>query len=221
MDKENKNRVKYKICFLFLMLISFSGLSQPKDFKLLTGTEKTNIEKKIATVAKTRTSLQCKFEQNKLSILLTDEYLSTGKLYYKAPDCLRWEYTKPNKYLLIFNKDNAYIEDEKGVVVANKMLKQLGNFIISTINGNSLIENGNFKIEYYEEQPKKNIIIVKLTPINKRLKEMYASIQISISLSDCLAYKIVMEEKSGDVTKIMLSDKKINEQLPQNLFLIP
>ena len=221
MDKENKNRVKHKICFLVLTLISLNGLSQPKDFKLLTGTEKTNIEKKIITVAKTITSFQCKFEQEKTSNMLVEKSVSRGNLFYKSPDCLRWEYTAPHKYILIFNKKNVYIEDKEGAVTANKMLKQLGNFIISTINGSSLIENRNFKIDYYENQKNQNIILVKLTPIHKGLKEIYTSIHVNIYMLDCLAYEIILEEKSGDKTKITLLERKLNESLPADLFLIP
>jgi len=207
--------------FLFLILaaISFVGVSQPKDFKLLTGTARTEIEKKIVDNAKKITSLQCKFEQEKTSVLLTEKAISKGVLTYKSPASLRWEYTEPSKYVMIFTDGNAYLKDENGTVVnTNKMLKQLGNFIVSAINGKSLTDNGNFQIEYYENERNKQIIWVKLVPIPKRLKEMYSAIQIKISTTDYLAFEIVMEEKSGDSMKIILLDKKINDDIPNSLF---
>jgi len=209
---------KKNILFLILTGIMFHGFSQPSDFKLVTGSEKTEIEKKIIAAAKKISSLQCKFEQEKTSVLLQEKAVSKGILVYKTPASLRWEYTEPSKYVLIFHQDNVYIKDENGTTNAPKMLKQLGNFIISTINGNSLIDNGNFQIDYYENEKMKSVIWVKLTPIPKKLKDMYASIQIKISTSDYLATEIVMEEKSGDKMKITLKDKKMNEDIPNNLF---
>jgi outer membrane lipoprotein-sorting protein len=208
-----------KILFLILIAISFYGFSQPNDFKLVTGSARTEIEKKIIEQAKKITSLQCKFEQEKTSVLLTEKAVSKGILVYKSPASLRWEYTEPSKYVMIFHEGNAYLKDEKGTIVnTNKMLKQLGNFIVSAINGNSLTDNGNFQIEYYENEKNKQIIWVKLIPIPKRLKEIYNSIQIKISTTDYLASEIVMEEKSGDKMKIVLLDKKTNENISNNLF---
>ena len=196
-------------------------MSQPKDFYLATGSGRADIEKKIMLAAKKISSLQCKFEQEKSSVLLTEKAVSKGVLFYKAPSSLRWEYTEPNKYVSIFHKENVYLKDEKGVVAnANKMLKQLGNLIISTINGKSLVENGNFQIDYFENEKNKSTIWVKLTPIQKRLKEMYASIQIKMSTLDYLASEIIMEEKSGDKMKIVFSEKKLNEPISADMFSI-
>ncbi len=210
-----------KALLLILMGVSCVCFPQPKDYKLLTGDAKADIEKKIVTASRKISSLQCKFEQEKSSVLLVEKAVAKGILLYKAPGSLRWEYTEPNKYTLIFHEENAYIKDEKGTIVnSNKMLKQLGDFIVSTINGNSLVENGNFKIDYYENEKNKNIIWVRLTPIPKKLKEMYSSIQIKISVSDYLASEIIMEEKSGDKTSITLFDKKINTDIPANRFSV-
>ena len=212
---------KKNILFLILVAVSFSSLSQPNDFKLITGAAKTEIEKKIVTEAKKITSLQCRFEQEKTSVLLTEKAVFKGILMYKSPASLRWEYTEPNKHILVFHQGNATMKDEKGTVIqANKMLKQLGNFIISAINGQSLTDNSNFQIEYYENEKNKQIIWVKLIPIPKKLKEMYNSIQIKISTTDYLASEIIMQETSGDKMKIILLEKKINENIPTNSFSI-
>jgi outer membrane lipoprotein-sorting protein len=186
---------------------------------LLTGTAKTNIETKIKTASQNISSMQCKFIQKKTSTLFSEQALSKGLLLYKSPNSLRWQYTEPNPFVLIFHKNNACIQNENGTLVnPNKMLKQLGNFIISNINGNSLVENGNFKIDYYANEKDKSIVWIKLTPIAKRLKEMYASIQIKISTVDYIAMEIIMEEISGDKTTITFSDKKININISDNQF---
>ncbi|MDR0602994.1 MAG: outer membrane lipoprotein carrier protein LolA [Bacteroidales bacterium] len=218
----NRKCVK-QILSLILIGISFFGISQPQNYTLLTGTAKTNIETKIKTASQNILSMQCKFTQKKTSTLFQEEAVSKGLLFYKSPNSLRWQYTEPNPLTLIFHKDNAYIQDEKGTIVnSNKMLKQLGDFIISNINGNGLTDNGNFKIDYYanekDKDKNKNIVWIKLTPVVRRLKEMYVSIQIKMSTVDYLAIEIIMEEISGDKTTITFSDKKINVNIPDSQF---
>jgi outer membrane lipoprotein-sorting protein len=207
--------------FLCFIGISFCAISQPQNYILLTGSAKTNIETKIKTASQNISSMQCKFVQKKTSTLLSEQAVSKGLLFYKSPNSLRWQYTEPNPLVLIFHRDNVCMQDEKGKFVsANKMLKQLGNFIISNINGNSLVENGNFKIDYYSNEKDKTTVWIKLTPVARRLKEMYTSIQIKISTADYLAMEIIMEEISGDKTTISFFDKKINNTISDNQFSI-
>jgi outer membrane lipoprotein carrier protein len=201
------------------MGISFHALSQPQNYTLLTGTGKTDMEKKITMASRKLSSLQCKFIQKKTSTLLKEQAVSKGLLFYKSPNSLRWEYTEPNTFVLVFLNGNVFLKDEKGTISnPNRILKQLGDFIVSTINGNGLIENGSFKIDYYVNEKDKTHVWIKLTPIAKRLKDMYSSIQIKIDTADCLASEIIMEEISGDKTEIIFVDKKINADIPLNRF---
>ncbi|MDR2410947.1 MAG: outer membrane lipoprotein carrier protein LolA [Bacteroidales bacterium] len=210
-----------QISGLILIGISFYSISQPQNYTLLTGTAKNNIETKIKTASQNISSMQCKFVQKKTSTLFSEQAVSKGILFYKSPDFLRWQYTEPNPLVLIFRENNAFIQNEKGTFInSNKMLKQLGNLIISNINGKGLTDNGNFKIDYYANENDKSILWIKLTPVAKRLKEMYTSIQIKIATVDYLAMEIIMEEISGDKTTITFSDKKINIIISDNQFSI-
>ncbi|MDR1459749.1 MAG: outer membrane lipoprotein carrier protein LolA [Bacteroidales bacterium] len=210
-----------KTIFLILTGLSFHCLSQPANHIPLKGSAKTDIEKKITMASQKIASLQCRFIQTKTSTLFSEEALSKGLLYYKTPNSLRWEYTEPTTSILIFHKENTYLKDENGVVSnPNKMFKQLGNFIVSTINGKGLIANDNFKIDYLENGKDKSSMWIMLTPVSKRLKDMYSSILIKISTVDYLALEIILEETSGDKTTIILSDKKINANMPESRFSI-
>ena len=210
-----------QILFLILIGISFYSISQPQNYTIQTGTAKTNIETKIKTASQNISSMQCKFIQKKTSLLFSEQAVSKGLLFYKSPNSLRWQYTEPNPFVLIFYTDNAYIQDPKGTVSnANKILKQLGDFIISYINGSGLTDNENFKIDYYANEKDKTILWVKLPPTAKRLKEMYTSILIKISTVDYIAVEIVMEEIYGDQTTITFSDKKLNINIPNSQFSI-
>jgi outer membrane lipoprotein-sorting protein len=210
-----------QILFFILTGIPLLGMSQPEGYTLQTGTAKTTIETEIKTVSQNTSSLQCKFIQKKTSTLFLEESISKGLLFYKTPNSLCWEYTEPVPSTLIFHHENIYLKDKNGLVSnPNKMFKQLGNFIVSAINGKGLIANDNFTIDYYANEKSKTIVWIKLTPVSKRLKEMYSFILIKISTVDYLASEIIMEEISGDKTTIILSDKKRNINIPESRFSI-
>jgi outer membrane lipoprotein-sorting protein len=210
-----------QILFLVLIGISSCVLSQPPNYTLLTGTAKTNMAKKITMASQKVSSLQCRFIQKKTSTLLKEESVSKGLLFYKTPNSLRWEYTEPTAFVLVFHNETVSVKDEKGMVSnPNKMLKQLGNFIVSTINGDGLIENGSFKADYYANDKDKTHVWIRLTPVAKRLKEMYSSIQIKVSTTDYLASELIMEETTGDKTTITFVDKKINTDISSNQFML-
>lgn len=210
-----------QILLLIFMGVSFLSMSQPEGYTPLTGTAKADIEKKITIASQKISSLQCRFIQKRTSILFVGEAVSKGLLFYKTPNSLCWEYTEPVSSLFIFHHENMYLKDEKGVVSSpNRMFKQLGNFIVSAINGKGLVSNDNFKTDYYTNEKDKNTAWIKLTPVSKRVKEIYSFILIKISTIDYLASEIIMEETSGDKTTIILLDKKLNTNIPESRFSI-
>jgi outer membrane lipoprotein-sorting protein len=210
-----------KLFLLCILCFSIPVFSQPDPCTLITGTAKTTIEKQIVAASGKIVSLQCKFTQEKASVLLAEKAYSKGILLYKAPASLRWEYTEPTKYALILHAETVYLKNEQGIVSnSNKMFKQLAHLIITTINGNGLLENENFKSEVYQSEKDKTVLWIKLIPIPKRLKDVYSSIQIKIRTSDYLASEIILEEKSGDRTTITLIDKKMNSTIDEKRFSI-
>ncbi|MDR1878451.1 MAG: outer membrane lipoprotein carrier protein LolA [Bacteroidales bacterium] len=206
-----------------LVLISFfytgKAIAQPRDAILLTNAAKTEVEKKIMEASRNITSLQCKFTEEKSSVLLTHKSVSKGILLYKTPSSLRWEYTHPAVLTLILHQDKVSIRNGKGESLGSgKMFKQLAYFIISTVNGNGLRDNKDFTVDYYRIQQDKSVLWVKLTPVSKQLKAVYASIEIKISTKDYLATEIILNELSGDKTDILLSDKTLNGAIASSQF---
>lgn len=57
-----------------------------------------------------------------------------------------------------------------------------------------------------------------LTPVNKKIKNYYKNITITLNGSSHLAEKVVLTEVNGDATTISFSDKKTNATLSDTLF---
>ena len=183
----------------------------------VTGDKKTALVTSIEKAHKQLASLSANFTQEKTSALLTDKVVQKGKLSYKSPKQLRWEYTSPKATTVIFTNGKVLLKTEKGTTSnPNKMLGEMGDMIINTINGSFLSENPNFTTRYYQSKNGQYVVVLK--PVNKKLKTYYKSISITLSGSTYLADKVVLTEVNGDATTITFTDKKANASLPDSLF---
>ena len=173
----------------------------------------------IAEASKKNQTLQCTFVQEKISTLVTEKAVAKGILLYQSLSMLRWEYTEPTPSTLILNGNDAVLLDKNGKKVGNeKMLRQLGGIIISMINGNGIAQNKQFSSEFYEIDNSQ--VLVVLMPIQKRLKDFYNKIELKVDLKTMLANEIILDEKSGDKTVILLTNKMLNAEIPQSKFVI-
>lgn len=183
----------------------------------VTGDKKTALVTAIEKAHKQLTTLSANFTQEKTSVLLTDKVVQKGKLSYKSPKQLRWEYTSPKAMTVIFTNGKVLLKTEKGRTSnPNKMLGEMGDMIINTINGSFLSENPNFNTRYYLNKSGQYVVVLK--PLNKKLKAYYKSITITLNGSTYLAEKVVLTEVSGDATTIIFTDKKANVSLSDSLF---
>ena len=183
-----------------------------------TGDKRSVLTASIEKAHKQMTSLSAQFTQRKSSTLFTEDAVQKGKLNYKSPKMLRWEYTSPKAMTVIFANGKVLLKTDKGTVQnPNKMLNEMGTMIIGTINGSFLNDASNFSARYYKNS-KSGAITVVLTPVNKRIKAYYSKMTISLDAKTLLADKVVMQEVNGDITTITFSDKKTNLTLSDSLF---
>lgn len=184
----------------------------------LTGEKRTAVVSAIEKAHKQMTSLSATFTQEKSSSMFTEKVVQKGKIFYKSPRQLRWEYTTPKSMAIIFSNGKVLLKTDKGTTAnPNKMLSEMGNMIMNTINGNLLQDNTNFQTKYYKNSKTGDYVVV-LTPLNKRIKAYYKDITITLNAKTYLADKVVMNELNGDSTAILFADKKTNGTLSDSLF---
>ena len=202
---------------LIVLFLSAPIFAQEAGSSEITGDKKTALVTSIEKAHKQLTTLSANFTQEKTSTLFTEKVVQKGKLSYKAPKQLRWEYTSPKAMTVIFSNGKVLLKTDKGTTNnPNKMLGEMGNMIINTINGSFLKENSDFSTRYYKN--KSGQYVVMLTPVNKKIKAYYKSISIILNNSTFLADKVVLTEVNGDTTTIIFSDKKTNATLSDSLF---
>ena len=211
------NHTKKILLSLIVLFLGAPLFAQEAGSTEVTGDKKTALVNSIEKAHKQLTTLSANFTQEKTSTLFTEKVVQKGKLSYKAPKQLRWEYTSPKAMTVIFRNGKVLLKTEKGTTSnPNKMLGEMGNMIINTINGSFLKENSDFNTRYYKNKGGQYVVV--LIPVNKRIKAYYKSISITLSNSTFLADKVVLTETNGDATTITFADKKTNTSLSDSLF---
>jgi len=205
-----------RIIYITILFSIICGNIFSQTGRKLSESEKQAFEQKMIDHSKKIKTLQCAFVQEKTSSLVVEKAVSKGSMLYQSPSMLRWEYTEPTPSTLILNGNNAVLLDKNGQKIGNeKMLQQLGGIIISMINGNGIAQNKQFSAEMYENNGE---MVVVLTPIPKRLKDFYNTIELRIDIKTMLANSITLNEKVGDKMVITLTNKVLNSEIPQSKF---
>lgn len=210
-----------RLIVIFLSIVALSLVAplsaQEAGGTEVTGAQKTALAASIEKAHKQLSTLSASFTQEKTSTLFTEKVVQKGKLNYKAPKLLRWEYTSPKAMTVIFSNGKVLMKNEQGTTSnPHKMLGEMGNMIINTINGSFMKENADFNARYYKNKSGQYVVV--LTPVNKKIKAYYKTISITLSGSTFLADKVVLNELCGDTTTITFTDKKSNILLSDSLF---
>jgi|APGre2960657404_1045060.scaffolds.fasta_scaffold03720_6 outer membrane lipoprotein-sorting protein len=164
------------------------------------------------------TSIKSDFVQDKNMSMLSEKITSKGNFWFKKDNRVRMEYTQPFNYLMILNKDKAYVKDgakETRVSTrSNKMFQQINKIMIDCMQG-TMLDNTDFKTRVFEN---KASALVELSPVTKSMKEMFKSINVVVDKKDFSVTSIQMLELSGDNTIMRFTNKELNASIPDTLF---
>ena len=163
-------------------------------------------------------SLYGEFEQTKVMQMMDSEASSHGKIYYKSPDIIKWQYTKPFPYSLLFKNNFLYIDDDgqksKQDMSSNKLFAKLGDLITGSLNGKLLQDDANFDVEYLK---KKHVVEAVITPKNKSMADMFEKVIMSFS-KDQMLQSVKLQEDTGDYTLITFKNWHINQNIKPSIF---
>ncbi|WP_168776967.1 LolA family protein [Muribaculum caecicola] len=207
-----------KIATIFCMLLcALSVMAAP-----LTAQQKQEVIGRINKTASGLKSMSCSFTQTKYLSLLSDEMISEGKMNYKQPNKLRWEYTTPYQYLFIFNGTKVYVgnESRKDVIDTNtnKVFKEVARIMMSTVTGTALSNSSDFSIDVADGNTQWQITLV---PKKKEMKKMFSKIVLLFNKSNLMIAEINIYENNNDRTNIKLKNIKTNGVVNETLFAIP
>ena len=208
-----------RLIFITILFSAVCGSGFSQAVRNSGESERKVFEQMIIDHSKKIKTLQCAFVQEKTSTLFSEKAVSKGNLFYRAPDALRWEYTEPGISTFILNGNDAVLLGKNDENLSNeRMLRELGGIIISLINGNGIAQSKQFITAFYE--PENDHLQVVLTPVQRRLKDFFNTIEMKIDVKTMLADEIILSEKSGDKTNIFLTNKELNKEISSSIFTI-
>ncbi|MBU2947938.1 LolA family protein [Zobellia uliginosa] len=202
----------HKILFL-LFFISISVIAQ----KEMTPTEAVALKTKVKTRAEAISTVMSEFTQYKHLDFLSDDIVSQGKLAFKVPNLVKWEYTEPFAYSVLFKNETLFINDDGNKsnmdVGSNKIFKQLNQLITASIRGD-MFDDNEFNIKYFKINDSS---LVYFLPKDEQFSKFIKAFHLTFNANgDVIEVKMI--EPSDDYTHIKFTDRVVNKTLSDAVF---
>jgi len=202
---------------IFLLLFCLMNLTVFSQEQKMAASEITSFKATVEKEAKNIKSLKTDFVQYKHLDFLSKDIETSGKMYFKQPNLLNWQYTKPYQYSIVFKNNKVYINDQgkKSKVDANsKMFEKINKMIVGSVSGN-MFDDKEFTIAYFKS---KDAYIVKLTPKTATIKKYINQIDLHFPMRDTTVSEVKLTEPSGDFTRIIFKNKQLNAKIDDSIF---
>jgi len=211
----NNIYIKALLCAGFVFFVSISE-GKTQNFTFVKDVEAVQME--INKVASSIETIKSRFVQEKHLSFMTEAIVSEGLFRFKKENQLRWEYTQPFKYLILFNGDIIIIKDKNKTnqfdANSNAVFKQINDLMLGAIKGD-LGKNKDFKMILKESDKQ---YLLTLNPQNEALKTYVSGVEIRFEKTDLSVSSIKMIEPTGDFTDIRFEDREFNTIIDESTF---
>jgi outer membrane lipoprotein carrier protein len=142
-----------------------------------------------------------------------------GKVFFKNPKNMLWEYTKPQGKKLIINSQTAWLYLAKEKVVYKQKSESIfqSKFLINFFSGSGKLKN-DFVIKYAEPKAydKDGDYLLVLTPREKTAA--CNSVKLTIDKNKFYILQISFDDVMGNSTTLKFSNISVNTGLAQKIF---
>ncbi len=201
--------IKKRIIILVFLFISALGDSAIAE-------EVVDILSKMQGMYDETTDFQAGFTQQMFYKAMDITNETQGTIYFKKPNLMRWDYTKPSKQqIFVSGKDmTLYLPDRKQVIkkdLSPQLPSDRPFSILTDVRG---IEK-DFEIKVLEEKNDKHHVL-ELKPRDTKLG--LSGIRLDVDKRDYFIKVIQLLEINGNSTTISFSKVKINKGLKEDFF---
>ena len=209
--------MKTKLYSLFLYLtISTTGTFAQEQ--KMTAAEINAFKQDVTVVAKKIKTMSTDFVQYKHMDFLSKDIETSGKMVFKEPALLQWQYKKPYNYTIVFKNGKILINDEgkkSAVDIGNsKIFGRINKLIVGSVSGN-MFDDKEFSISYFKLKGQN---LAKFIPKDATLKKYIKQIELTFDKEEATVVQVKLLESSDDYTRIVLKNKVINAKIDDSVF---
>lgn len=190
------------------------GMAQEK----LSTSEENSFKAKVQKTAQNTTTIVSNFTQVKHISVLDDDITSQGKLVFKAPNKVKWEYLTPFYNSAIFIENQLLVNNEGKKdqldLSSNKLFRSLNSLIVNSIKGD-MFDESQFDISYFKFSKD---YLVKFIPKDKRLRRFMAAFELRFSKEKAEVEEVKLIESNADYTVITFQNRTINGEVDEAVF---
>ncbi|MDO5608172.1 MAG: outer membrane lipoprotein carrier protein LolA [Capnocytophaga sp.] len=201
---------------IIILLISFTANAQETP---MSESERSVFVKNITAETQKIQSLTTDFVQYKHMDFLSKDIETSGKMAFRSPNMLNWQYTEPYRYRLIFKDKKVFIDDQgkkSSVNAGGKIFENINTLIIGSVSGD-MFDEQQFDIRFYKTNTHH---IAKLKPKNDAMKKYIRQISLYFPKNEQSVSEVKLTEPSGDYTRIVFKNKKINAPVNDADFIL-
>ena len=203
-------------CAVVLLLL-IVGRASAQEQKM-SDSEITAFREAVNTTARNTKTLHTDFTQYKHLDFLSKDIETSGKMSFKAPNLLLWQYLKPYQYSIIFKNNKIFINDagkKSNMDIGNsKMFDKLNKLIVGSVSGN-MFDEKEFTITYFKT---KEFTITRLVPKDATLKKYIRQMELYFDKNGNMVSQVKMIEPSNDYTRIVFKNKVLNAKIEDSVF---
>ena len=169
------------------------------------------------------TSLSCTFTQEKTLRVFSRTVSSKGRLSFRRPDALRWEYTSPVASGFVVSGGKGAHWSNAGGVFNSSPLKESREFtaLSRQVSLWLTFDEDALREQYTVSVLSANPAILRLVPKSEGIRRFLGSLTLEFAADDAVAKRVHIQESGGDSTLLTFSDAVINAPLGDDLFLPP
>lgn len=208
-------RIKYFLLLIFLNVSIYKTVAQEQK---MSQSEITAFKQSVNVVSKKIKTLSTDFVQYKHLDFLSKDIETSGKMVFKEPNLLLWQYKKPYNYSIVFKNGKILINDEgkkSAVDIGNsKLFAKINKLIVGSVSGD-LFDDKEFSISYFKNKDQN---VTKFIPKDATLKKYIKQIELTFDKEDATVVQVKLLESSADFTRIVFKNKIINAKVDEAAF---
>lgn len=206
---------KHLIISAFVLYYSVFNMFAQEEMSVA---EQEIFKEKVRKTATSTQSITSDFIQEKHMSVLNNDITAEGKLVFKAPGLVKWEYITPYQSTAVFKDDKLYVNEEgkKSEVdlSKNKLFRSLNSLIVSSIKGD-MFDESQFELSYFDTETG---YLVRFIPKDNRIKKYIASFEMKFSEDNAEVTEVKLIESNEDYTNIVFKKKQLNTSVSDTVF---